>query len=159
MFRITLPDMAMMARQELQDAVSAGGRPSAFQQGVQAFPSQQQSQQNQQAMMPPMGGFAPYGGFPPLMGGMMPPAMPQMPMQQPMAQMAPQPMMPQQQPMAQPPMPTQQFAKGGLAVWDKPAPKGKSKPLSAKQKTAAKRRAKAAGRPYPNLVGNLAVRK
>ncbi len=50
-----------------------------------------------------------------------------------------------------------QFAKGGLAVkpfWDKPAPAKKSKPLGAKQKAAAKRRAKAAGRPYPNLVDN-----
>ncbi len=50
-----------------------------------------------------------------------------------------------------------QFAKGGLAVkpfWDKPSPAKKSKPLGTKQKAAAKRRAKAAGRPYPNLVDN-----
>ena len=45
------------------------------------------------------------------------------------------------------------------AFWDKPNPKMKSKPLSASQKAAAKRRAKAAGRPYPNLVDNAAVRR
>lgn len=50
-------------------------------------------------------------------------------------------------------------------VWETDAPttkggkKRKPKSLSVKQKTAAKRRAKAAGRPYPNLVDNLAVRK
>lgn len=46
-----------------------------------------------------------------------------------------------------------------LAVWDKKRPKGlgEPKPLSAKKKSAAKRRAQAAGRPYPNLVDNLAV--
>lgn len=46
-----------------------------------------------------------------------------------------------------------------LAVWDKKRPKklGEPKPLSVKKKSAAKRRAKAAGRPYPNLVDNLAV--
>ena len=43
--------------------------------------------------------------------------------------------------------------------WDKPNPKKKSKPLTAAQKAAAKRRAKAAGRPYPNLVDNAAVRR
>jgi hypothetical protein len=44
--------------------------------------------------------------------------------------------------------------------WDKPAPKGaKSKPLSVKRKAAAKRRAKAAGRPYPNAIDNFAVRR
>ena len=41
--------------------------------------------------------------------------------------------------------------------WEKPAPEGKPKSLSVKKKAAAKRRAKAAGRPYPNLVDNLAV--
>lgn len=41
------------------------------------------------------------------------------------------------------------------AVWDKPSPKAKSKPLSAKQKASAKAMAKAAGRPYPNLVDNM----
>ena len=43
--------------------------------------------------------------------------------------------------------------------WDKPNPKDKSKKLSAAQKLAAKRRAKEAGRPYPNLVDNAAVAK
>jgi hypothetical protein len=49
-----------------------------------------------------------------------------------------------------------QYAKGG-EVWDKPRPKGlgKSKPLSLKKKSAAKAAAKAAGRPYPNLVDNM----
>ena len=49
-----------------------------------------------------------------------------------------------------------QYKKGG-AVWDKPRPKdlGKSKPLSPKKKSAAKAAAKAAGRPYPNLVDNM----
>jgi hypothetical protein len=47
-------------------------------------------------------------------------------------------------------------------VWDKPRPKsaGKSKPLSPTQKASAKAMAKAAGRPYPNMVDNLrAARK
>lgn len=46
-----------------------------------------------------------------------------------------------------------------LAVWDKPRPKklGEPKSLSVKKKAAAKRRAKAAGRPYPSLVDNLAA--
>jgi hypothetical protein len=49
-----------------------------------------------------------------------------------------------------------QYAKGG-EVWNKPRPKGlgKSKPLSPKKKSAAKAAAKAAGRPYPNLVDNM----
>lgn len=41
--------------------------------------------------------------------------------------------------------------------WDRPNPKKKSKNLSASQKFAAKAYAKAAGRPYPNLVDNMAV--
>lgn len=45
------------------------------------------------------------------------------------------------------------------AFWDKKNPKKKSTPLSPAQKAAAKRRAKAAGRPYPNLVDNAAVKK
>jgi hypothetical protein len=45
------------------------------------------------------------------------------------------------------------------AFWDKPNPKKKGKALTAAQKAAAKRRAKAAGRPYPNLVDNAAVRR
>ncbi len=47
-------------------------------------------------------------------------------------------------------------------VWDKARPKdaGKPKKLSSAQKTAAKRMAKEAGRPYPNLVDNMrAARK
>lgn len=44
-------------------------------------------------------------------------------------------------------------------VWDKPNPKRKSKPLTASQKAAAKARAKKAGRPYPNLIDNMAVSK
>jgi hypothetical protein len=55
--------------------------------------------------------------------------------------------------------------KGGMAkkpVWEKPRPKGlgKSTPLPAKKKAAAKAAAKKAGRPYPNLVDNMrAARK
>ena len=45
------------------------------------------------------------------------------------------------------------------AFWDKPNPKKKSTPLTPAQKAAAKARAKKAGRPYPNLVDNAAVRK
>jgi hypothetical protein len=42
-------------------------------------------------------------------------------------------------------------------VWDKPNPKKESKPLTPMQKAAAKKRAKAAGRPYPNLIDNMAA--
>jgi hypothetical protein len=42
-------------------------------------------------------------------------------------------------------------------VWEKENPKKKSTPLSPAQKTAAKARAKKAGRPYPNLVDNMAA--
>jgi hypothetical protein len=45
------------------------------------------------------------------------------------------------------------------AFWDKPNPKKTSKKLTDKQKAAAKAKAKAAGRPYPNLVDNAAVAK
>jgi hypothetical protein len=38
--------------------------------------------------------------------------------------------------------------------WDKKNPNKKSKPLTPGQKSAAKKRAAAAGRPYPNLVDN-----
>lgn len=42
--------------------------------------------------------------------------------------------------------------------WDKAAPKNdKPKKLTAAQKLAAKRKAKEAGRPYPNLVDNAAA--
>jgi len=52
--------------------------------------------------------------------------------------------------------------KRGGAVWDKPRPKmlGKPKKLSSDKKSKAKEMAKAAGRPYPNLVDNMrAARK
>jgi hypothetical protein len=52
--------------------------------------------------------------------------------------------------------------KDGGEVWDKPRPKdlGKSKKLSPAKKSSAKAAAKAAGRPYPNLVDNMrAARK
>jgi len=49
-----------------------------------------------------------------------------------------------------------QYAKGG-EVWDKPRPKklGAPKALSSSKKAKAKAMAKAAGRPYPNLVDNM----
>ena len=49
-----------------------------------------------------------------------------------------------------------QYAEGG-EVWNQPRPKdlGKPKPLSSKKKSAAKAAAKAAGRPYPNLIDNM----
>lgn len=42
-------------------------------------------------------------------------------------------------------------------VWDKPRPKdlGKPKELSSAEKVNAMRRAKKAGRPYPNLIDNM----
>jgi hypothetical protein len=43
------------------------------------------------------------------------------------------------------------------AFWDKKNPKKTSKKLTPSQKIAAKKRAKAAGRPYPNLIDNAAV--
>jgi hypothetical protein len=45
------------------------------------------------------------------------------------------------------------------AFWDKKNPKKTSKKLTPAQRAAAKKRAKAAGRPYPNLVDNAAVAK
>jgi hypothetical protein len=42
-------------------------------------------------------------------------------------------------------------------VWDTPNPKKKSKALTPAQKAAAKARAKKAGRPYPNLIDNMAA--
>ena len=59
----------------------------------------------------------------------------------------------------QPPMP---MKKGGFAakpVWDKERPEDLNKPKSqsVKKKKAAKARAKAAGRVYPNLVDNMAA--
>ncbi len=54
-----------------------------------------------------------------------------------------------------------QYAGGG-EVWNQPRPKslGKPKALSPAKKASAKAMAKAAGRPYPNLVDNMrAARK
>ena len=52
-----------------------------------------------------------------------------------------------------------QYKKGGKVkpVWEKPRPAKLGKPsvLTATKKAAAKARAKAAGRPYPNMVDNL----
>lgn len=44
-------------------------------------------------------------------------------------------------------------------VWDtkNPKPKGERKSLTPTQKSSAKAKAKAAGRPYPNLVDNMAA--
>lgn len=43
-------------------------------------------------------------------------------------------------------------------VWDKKDPdEGKHKKLNKNQKSSAKARAKAAGRPYPNLIDNIAA--
>jgi hypothetical protein len=44
-------------------------------------------------------------------------------------------------------------------VWDtdNPKPKSERKSLSPSQKATAKARAKKAGRPYPNLVDNMAA--
>jgi hypothetical protein len=53
------------------------------------------------------------------------------------------------------------YAAGG-EVWDKPRPKslGAPKKMSSVKKAKAKAMAKAAGRPYPNLVDNIrAARK
>lgn len=51
--------------------------------------------------------------------------------------------------------------KKGGEVWDKPRPKGLGKPkeMSASKKSSAKAMAKAAGRPYPNLVDNMRAAK
>jgi len=45
------------------------------------------------------------------------------------------------------------------AFWDTKNPKKVSKKLTPSQKAAAKARAKKAGRPWPNLVDNVAVAK
>jgi len=49
-----------------------------------------------------------------------------------------------------------EYAEGG-AVWNKPRPKGLGKPkkMSPAKKAKAKAMAKAAGRPYPNLIDNM----
>ena len=46
------------------------------------------------------------------------------------------------------------FKKGG-EVWDKPNPVKKHKKLTPAKKSKAKAMAKAAGRPYPNMVDNI----
>lgn len=53
-----------------------------------------------------------------------------------------------------------QFKKGG-EVWDKERPKGLGAPkkLSPTKKSSAKAMAKAAGRPYPNLIDNMKAAK
>jgi hypothetical protein len=53
-----------------------------------------------------------------------------------------------------------QYAKGG-EVWEKPRPKNlsPSKPMAPAKKAKAKAMAKAAGRPYPNLVDNIRAAK
>ena len=53
-----------------------------------------------------------------------------------------------------------EYAKGG-EVWDKPRPKklGAPEPLSTAKKASAKAAAKAAGRPYPNLIDNMRAAK
>jgi len=53
-----------------------------------------------------------------------------------------------------------EYAQGG-EVWDKARPKGLGAPkkLSPAKKSSAKAMAKAAGRPYPNLVDNMRAAK
>ena len=51
-----------------------------------------------------------------------------------------------------------EYAKGG-AVWDKPNPAKKHKTLTPAKKASAKAAAKAAGRPYPNLIDNMRASK
>jgi len=52
------------------------------------------------------------------------------------------------------------MTKRKVAFWKKPAPKGeKPTTLTPDQKAQAKARAKAAGRPYPNLVDSVAAMK
>ena len=50
------------------------------------------------------------------------------------------------------------YAKGGQ-VWDKPNPAKKHKVLTPAKKAKAKAAAKAAGRPYPNLIDNMRAAK
>ena len=45
------------------------------------------------------------------------------------------------------------------AFWDKPNPNKKAQKMSPSTVKAAKKRAAAAGRPYPNLVDNAAAKK
>ena len=50
------------------------------------------------------------------------------------------------------------YAEGG-EVWDTPNPAKKHKKLSSNKKAKAKAAAKAAGRPYPNLIDNMRMAK
>ena len=50
------------------------------------------------------------------------------------------------------------YKKGG-EVWDTPNPAKKHKKLSSAKKASAKAAAKAAGRPYPNLIDNMRASK
>ena len=50
------------------------------------------------------------------------------------------------------------YAEGG-EVWDRPNPAKKHKKLSPAKKAKAKAAAKAAGRPYPNLIDNMRMAK
>lgn len=50
------------------------------------------------------------------------------------------------------------YKKGG-EVWDKPNPAKKHTKLSPEKKAKAKAAAKAAGRPYPNLIDNMRMAK
>jgi hypothetical protein len=45
------------------------------------------------------------------------------------------------------------------AVWNTPDPTKKDKKLTTGQKASAKAAAKKAGRPYPNLIDNMAASK
>ena len=45
------------------------------------------------------------------------------------------------------------------AFWNTKDPSDKDKKLTSSQKSAAKARAKAAGRPYPNLIDNMRAAK
>ena len=50
--------------------------------------------------------------------------------------------------------------KSAATPWERPAPKkSRHTKLSAGDKSEAKKRAKKAGRPYPNLVDNMTVAK
>ena len=51
-----------------------------------------------------------------------------------------------------------QYKKGG-EVWDKPNPAKTHTKLSPEKKAKAKAAAKAAGRPYPNLIDNMRMAK
>ena len=44
-------------------------------------------------------------------------------------------------------------------IWNTPDPKSKPKALTPKEETSAKAKAKAAGRPYPNLIDNMNAAK